>query len=289
MPECRKRLVLASSKAVPAQNVVIGENCHIVAKRKKEARAISVLTPKERDRYPNLILLCRNHHRIIDADPVSWPVEKLHQIKADHELWVETRFSDVTESISSGIYSDLVNTATEALLLSSWDGLSDHAVRFLLSEEFVNGVDFFGEKVLKTIWPNEKPELESVIKNLSERASSYVATYMSKAKLRPGKDEDHSGFWVEDKWWKRKWSDDYHEYAEESKKWERKCLKLLFNVVVALNEYSDKVRKHLKPTYFMYQGKFVINDAMGVMSEMKPTIYVPTEYFEMNNEEEKAT
>jgi len=112
---------------------------------------------------------------------------------------------------------------------------------------------------------------------------------MSKAKLRPGKDEAHSGFWVEDKWWKRQWRNDYDKYADESKEWERKCLKLFFNIVVALNEYADKVRKHFKSNYFVYHGKFVINDAMGVMSEMIPTIYAPSEYFEINNGEDKST
>jgi len=281
MPDCRKELVLKGSTKVPSQNVVIGENCHIVAKNKKEARWDSILTPAERDRYPNLILLCRNHHKIIDQDPSEWPIEKLHQIKSEHELWVETKFADSSEKISNQIYSDLINLATESLLLSHWDWFSDHAVRFLLSEEFVDGADRFWLKVQKTVWPKEIPELEAAITNLCDRISQYVKIFMDKATLRPGKTNENDGFWVEDKWWKAQWRHDYHCYVDKSTQWQKACTAMLFNIVVALNEYAESVRKHLKPSYLVYQGKFVINDSMGVMSEMRPSIYIPEEYTEI--------
>ena len=280
MPDCRKKLVLEGSQKVPSQNVVIGENCHIIAKKKKEARGDSILSPAERDRYPNLILLCRNHHKLIDKDPSTWPIEKLHQIKSDHELWVETKFADSTENISNQIYSDLINSATEGLLLAYWDWFSDHAVRFLLSEEFVDGSNNFWMKVQKTVWPKEIPELEEAIINLCERVYSYVQTFMKKARLRPGKTDEDTGFWVEDKWWKAQWREDYHDYVDESKKWEKTCTSLFFNIVVALNEYAEVVRQNFKPNYLVYQGKFIVNDAMGVMSEMEPAIYIPERYVE---------
>jgi hypothetical protein len=39
---------------------------------------------EERDQYDNLILLCRNHHGEIDEQPVTFPVERLAAIKAEH-------------------------------------------------------------------------------------------------------------------------------------------------------------------------------------------------------------
>jgi len=53
--------------------------------------------------------------------------------------------------------------------------------------------------------------------------------------------------------------------------------------VVALNEYADCVRKYLNPKYMIYNGKFIINDALGVMSEMKPSIYIPDKYIEIDD------
>lgn len=280
MPECRKKLILKGSSHVPSEHVVIGENCHIVANSTDGPRGKSILTEAERDRYPNLILLCRNHHKVIDKDPLAWPIEKLHQIKADHELWVETKFTDSNDSIPGKIYSDLINTATEKLMLQYWSWFTDHAVRSLLSEEFVDGVDHFCVMVKKTIWPHKIKELEKAIINLCDRASLYVSTFTNKAILRDGP-QPNEGFYIEDKSWKRVWRRDYDLYVAASKEWENKCTSLLFNLVVALNEYADTVRQTFKPNYFVYQGKFIINDSLGVMSEMKPTIYFPDKYIDI--------
>ncbi len=39
----------------------------------------------ERDRYENLILLCEEHHHIVDSQVATYPVERLRQMKYDHE------------------------------------------------------------------------------------------------------------------------------------------------------------------------------------------------------------
>ena len=73
------------SKHSPA-SFPLGEQAHIVAEESTGPRGESILTPDERNRYHNLILLCPSHHTMIDKDVASFPVEKLHQIKADHEV-----------------------------------------------------------------------------------------------------------------------------------------------------------------------------------------------------------
>ena len=150
---CKEKLVQEASKKVSSKKVLIGINCHIVAEEEGGPRGKSILTPEERNRYPNLILLCANHHIEIDQDPVKWPIEKLHQIKSDHEIWVDTQLTDVTADLATELYSDLVNRATDSLMLPYWDWVSDHAFRLLLSEQFVDGARGFWSKVQKTLWP----------------------------------------------------------------------------------------------------------------------------------------
>ena len=43
-----------------------------------------------RDKYENLILLCRNCHRKVDTLKQRYPHERLLEIKASHEAWVRT-------------------------------------------------------------------------------------------------------------------------------------------------------------------------------------------------------
>lgn len=84
MAECRKQLC-----PYPVPNAILGQMCHIVAEAPSGPRGQHQLPLAERNAYPNLILLCAEHHIIIDSDPASWPVERLLRVKKDHEKWVE--------------------------------------------------------------------------------------------------------------------------------------------------------------------------------------------------------
>ena len=43
----------------------------------------------ERNRAENLILLCNNHHQLVDSQPETYTVERLRAMKEAHEHWVE--------------------------------------------------------------------------------------------------------------------------------------------------------------------------------------------------------
>jgi hypothetical protein len=59
--------------------------CHIEGVGKKALRYNKSLTREERDAYENLILLCKNHHAIIDHDEIKYTVAELKRMKAEHE------------------------------------------------------------------------------------------------------------------------------------------------------------------------------------------------------------
>ena len=277
MPDCRSKLVVDASEAVSSRNVLIGKNCHIVAEQHRGPRGGSILSIEDRNRYPNLILLCSNHHDIIDADPTSWPVELLHQIKTDHEIWVETQLTESHKSKADELYSTIINAATEGLFLSRWEIVSDHAIRDMIYDNFVEGANHFCELVFKANWPGERVELENAIKNLAGRVDSYMKHYMTLAHMRNEK------VWAEDKTWKRVWRNDYDEYAESSKRWQKMSSDLLLNIIVALNKYADEVRKSINPDYFFLQGKFALYDSLGVTNEMQEIWYIPEGYIEIEN------
>ena len=73
---------------------IIGEECHIIARELNGPRGNYKLETKDRDRYPNLILLCRNHHKIIDDQVTLFTVESLRQIKLQHEEWVKKSLTE---------------------------------------------------------------------------------------------------------------------------------------------------------------------------------------------------
>ncbi|HBG96642.1 MAG TPA: hypothetical protein DDY14_15260 [Chromatiaceae bacterium] len=65
--------------------IVVGEICHIRARRKNGPRYDPELSASDRDGYDNLLLLCKTCHKLIDSDPGRYPPEALNGIKQQHE------------------------------------------------------------------------------------------------------------------------------------------------------------------------------------------------------------
>ncbi len=69
----------------PASGKVIGRVCHIKANSVGGPRYDSSQSEEERQGFDNLLLLCPNHHDVVDADVESYTVERLRRMNAKHE------------------------------------------------------------------------------------------------------------------------------------------------------------------------------------------------------------
>ena len=77
-PDCREPLVIGAA--------VLGEICHIRARRKNGPRYDSALTEEQKNSASNLVLLCPTCHSLVDKDHGNaFSVEWLEQIKQEHE------------------------------------------------------------------------------------------------------------------------------------------------------------------------------------------------------------
>ena len=83
------------------EDVQIGEMAHVIAKNPGGPRGDENLAND--NRYENLILLCSIDHTIVDNKPNDYPVNRLHQIKNDHEAYVFNRLSN-----NRGYFEDLL-------------------------------------------------------------------------------------------------------------------------------------------------------------------------------------
>lgn len=63
-PECKKKLVMDETETDDVS--IIGEECHIIAREDGGPRGNPKLSKDRRDLYNNLVLMCRNHHKVID-------------------------------------------------------------------------------------------------------------------------------------------------------------------------------------------------------------------------------
>lgn len=73
MPKCTAPIIVGET--------VVGEICHIRARRKNGPRFDSKLTAAQRNEYGNLLLLCRTCHKLVDGDEATFSVDLLTDIK----------------------------------------------------------------------------------------------------------------------------------------------------------------------------------------------------------------
>jgi hypothetical protein len=85
-PDCTRTLATEDQGADP---VVTGEVAHIAGLRPGAARYDPSMTEDQRNHYSNLIYLCGDHHTQIDKQVARFSVERLRQMKEDHERAVQ--------------------------------------------------------------------------------------------------------------------------------------------------------------------------------------------------------
>lgn len=79
----------ADSAELPG--LALGEEAHIVARSELGPRG-SDGDRDDVDGYDNLVLLCLEDDKRVDAQPAIFTVDRLRQVKADHEKWAAERF-----------------------------------------------------------------------------------------------------------------------------------------------------------------------------------------------------
>lgn len=72
---------------------VIGQVCHMVSRRKDGPRGGEDLHGADIDGEGNLILLCGNHHTLIDDQWQKYPVDLLKQMKRKHEEEIQSHLN----------------------------------------------------------------------------------------------------------------------------------------------------------------------------------------------------
>jgi len=86
---------------------MISQIAHIRADSQGGPRFDSAQTEGERRAFENLIVMCPNHHTLIDKVPEQYPVEDLIEMKRQHEAqnrdW--TPSPELLAKFSAGVHS----------------------------------------------------------------------------------------------------------------------------------------------------------------------------------------
>lgn len=131
-PGCSIRLIDDKTGAI------LGEMCHITSVSPNGPRFDQLLTDKERNSYDNLVIFCATHHSLIDKSPKFYTIEKLKEIKINHEA-----------KVVAFMKGDLVLGNKEAVNLARQvdEESIDFAIVTALHEEFQAVLSYFPELV----------------------------------------------------------------------------------------------------------------------------------------------
>lgn len=96
-PECRVECVVEGTDF--DRPVIFGKIAHIVGHSDDGPRGDPSYPKELRSKYENLILLCGNHHDVIDGQDSTFTIVELRHWKSEHEQWVRTSLAQEMPSI----------------------------------------------------------------------------------------------------------------------------------------------------------------------------------------------
>ncbi|WP_161937749.1 HNH endonuclease signature motif containing protein [Aquitalea pelogenes] len=251
------RVVLTQDALSVTSSFTLGEQAHIVGDKSGSARSTSPLTAEQRDSYHNLILLCPTHHTEIDSNEPDWPVERLHQVKSEHELWVTETLSETVDHVKiakQAIIASIVDSAVELCDLENWQNWTS----FALSpdprwEKKRPNMHFdFRQKIISAIWPSDFEELKNSAITLSILLNQAAQKYLEHADL-------HGDCYYPFKFYKAmSYNPNYDRDLRLYTEWMDECYSLIYQATKAANWFADIVRRDVNPMFFAEKGKFLI-------------------------------
>ncbi|MGK0524790.1 MAG: hypothetical protein ACI92N_002434 [Pseudomonadales bacterium] len=252
---CKTQLTQDASAV--SSSFTLGEQAHIVGDKPGSARSTSPLTAEQRDSYHNLVLLCPTHHTEIDSNEIDWPVERLHQIKSEHELWVSETLSETVDHVklaNQAIVASIIDSAVSLCELDNWQGWTS----FALSpdpewhRDRPDRIFDFRQKVISSIWPEGFEELKRSATTFSILLNRAAQTYLKHAELQGDK-------YIPFKFYKAlSWNPNYDTDLAKYEAWLDECYDLLKEATKAANWFADIVRRDVNPMFFAEKGKFLV-------------------------------
>jgi hypothetical protein len=89
---CREEVIEKTSAGSVS---LVGEVADIIGEKATAARGSSEMDISARNDLPNLILLCRPHHKIVDDDHAEYTVERLQATRSEYLAWIDGRLTQI--------------------------------------------------------------------------------------------------------------------------------------------------------------------------------------------------
>lgn len=257
---CRRLLVEDESETDDAS--IVGDEAHIVAREEDGPRGVSTLTPEERDKFENLILMCKVHHKLIDDQPLKYTVHELLRIKANHLEWVTNNLNpDIGQQKDEEIYATYIDKWIELAGIKNWQGWTSYVFSSgqpSMSVKQFNNLKELNEYILSRIWPKRYDKVEFALNNFRVVLNDFINTFSMYTENIGSKDDpwyntekfyNNLGVWDEKR---------YNELLNDFEFHVDLVQDLACELTRAANYLCDQVRKYLSPSFRITEGVLLI-------------------------------
>ncbi|NIP61463.1 MAG: hypothetical protein GWN01_05010 [Nitrosopumilaceae archaeon] len=97
---------------ITKHEINVSDICHIEGGEEDSPRYNPSLGLKEFNDYKNLVLMCKTHHKIINDNETLYTVEKLREIKQNHESEMESKNYQIPDRLVQKIMNELDSSQT---------------------------------------------------------------------------------------------------------------------------------------------------------------------------------
>ncbi len=254
-PDCRLDLVHDDSQTDDSS--LVGENCHIVAESNRGPRADASMPESKRNLYQNLILMCRVHHKVIDDTTSVYSVNRLHEIKRQHENWVEHQLGwNVEKQREDELYADIMESWERLAHIDEWSDWSSFILfggQPSLNVEVDNDLEKLRKSLLKRIWPSRYPQIKDSFDNFALVLNDFQECFRKYAERVDGALITRKIYNIDE------WSEEKHFHLLEQYNFQVDLVQdLMLELTRAANLVCDVFRLHVMPDYRLSIGRLTV-------------------------------
>ena len=279
MPDCKKELVVNISEI--NNHSIIGEECHIIAQSPDGPRGNENFDINKIDDYDNLILMCGEHHTIIDdkSNLALFTVEKLQNMKKEHENWVFSKFTfeDRKKLDDDLFYSEYIDNWAKFIYLNHWKEWTYYLLnsdRPSLYSKVNDNLEQLIEYDFTRLWPQRYIELENSFFNFHGIVKDFIFLFHSHSIC--------SGtFYNTEKFHKKEWHEDQRVFYKLYEEYEFHILlvqDLVLELTRSVNQICNLIRHYIDPKFRIKEGKIIVQtgDFLDENMEICSQILYPT-------------